>query len=219
VPVLGASPLFISSRRSAATAILQLARAQRGSAPWITASVVVLCCRWLEQGSSWPWRESGQNNANGDGPERWHSCITAFVGATTERGARLKIAAAVAGLEGVRAEDMDYRIYNVKPARTCIEEGESEDHELRLLKSAGRRRHRVPAEYVAPFTILDVAAISTASLRRLTTTANASTFGTSLRMQSTTSGLARCERASEGSEAADGTCSHWRVREADASLA
>src|SRR5688572_21095388 len=62
-------------------------------------------------------------------PER-----TAFVDATTERGARLKIAAAVAGLEGVRAEDVDYRIYNVKPARICIEEGESEDHELRLFE-------------------------------------------------------------------------------------
>jgi hypothetical protein len=62
-------------------------------------------------------------------PER-----TAFVDATTERGARLKIAAAVAGLEGVRPEDVDYRIYNVKPARTCINEGESEDHELRLFE-------------------------------------------------------------------------------------
>jgi hypothetical protein len=52
-------------------------------------------------------------------PER-----TAFVDATTERGARLKIAAAVAGLEGVRPEDVDYRICNVKPAQRCIEEGE-----------------------------------------------------------------------------------------------
>jgi hypothetical protein len=62
-------------------------------------------------------------------PER-----TAYVDATTERGARLKIAAAVAGLEGVRPEDVDYRICNVKPAGTCIEEGESEDHELRLFE-------------------------------------------------------------------------------------
>jgi hypothetical protein len=62
-------------------------------------------------------------------PER-----TAFVDATTERGARLKIAAVVAGLEGARPEDVDYRVYNVKPARTCIEEGESVDHELRLFE-------------------------------------------------------------------------------------
>ncbi len=62
-------------------------------------------------------------------PER-----TAYVDATTERGARLKIAAAVAGLEGVRPDDVDYRIYNVKPTRICIEEGESEDHELRLFE-------------------------------------------------------------------------------------
>ena len=62
-------------------------------------------------------------------PER-----TAYVDATTERGARLKIAAAVAGLEGVRPQHVDYRVYNVRPARVCIEEGESEDHELRLFE-------------------------------------------------------------------------------------
>jgi hypothetical protein len=62
-------------------------------------------------------------------PER-----TAYVDATTTRGTRLKIAAAVAGLEGVRPQDVDYRIYNVRPARICIEEGESEDHELRLFE-------------------------------------------------------------------------------------
>lgn len=62
-------------------------------------------------------------------PER-----TAFVDATTERGARLKIAAAIAGLEGVRPEDVDVRIYNVKSARKCIDEGQSQDHELRLFE-------------------------------------------------------------------------------------
>jgi len=62
-------------------------------------------------------------------PER-----TAFVDATTERGARLKIAAAVAGLEGIRPEDVDDRIYNVKSARRCIDDGQSEDHEMRLFE-------------------------------------------------------------------------------------
>ncbi len=62
-------------------------------------------------------------------PER-----TAFVDASSERAARLKIASVLAALEGCAPTDAEQRLYNLKSAHTCIDEGASADHELRLFE-------------------------------------------------------------------------------------
>ncbi len=51
-----------------------------------------------------------------------------------KRAARLKIVAAVAVLEGRAPANVDDRIYDLKSAQACIDEGVSEEHELRLFE-------------------------------------------------------------------------------------
>jgi hypothetical protein len=63
-------------------------------------------------------------------PER-----TAFVEAASHRDAVRKIANAVAAFEGRLPDTVEERIYNVTSARELIEEGLSEDIELRLFET------------------------------------------------------------------------------------
>lgn len=64
-------------------------------------------------------------------PER-----TAFVEAASREGALRKIAAVIVALEyGSTVESVSERIYNLNRAAECIEEGLSEDHELRIFET------------------------------------------------------------------------------------
>ena len=71
---------------------------------------------------------------------------TAFVEASRHDGACKKIAAAVAALEHRQPADVADRIYNVYSAQELIDEGVSDDLELRLFEtgwSGGRATHFV----------------------------------------------------------------------------
>jgi hypothetical protein len=70
-------------------------------------------------------------------PRRWPGIeLTAFVQAPTRRLAIHRIAIVIAALEdGGTAESVSERIYNCASAVECIEEGMSEDPELRIFET------------------------------------------------------------------------------------
>jgi len=70
-------------------------------------------------------------------PRHWPGIeLTAFVKASTRRWAIHRIATVIAALEdGGTAESVSHRIYNCTSAAECVEEGLSEDLELRIFET------------------------------------------------------------------------------------
>lgn len=72
-------------------------------------------------------------------PLDWRGSLRmVFVEASSERDARLKVAAVLAILEYRSITEAESRVYNVKSARHCLDDGSSADLERRMFE-VGRR--------------------------------------------------------------------------------
>jgi len=68
-------------------------------------------------------------------PIDWRCSVRmVFIEASSERDARMKVAGVVAILEHRSMAEAVSRVYNVKSARQCIDEGSSVDPELRMFE-------------------------------------------------------------------------------------
>jgi hypothetical protein len=68
-------------------------------------------------------------------PIDWRGSVRmVFIEASSERDARMKVAGVVAILEHRSMAEAVDRVYNVKSARQCIDEGSSVDPELRMFE-------------------------------------------------------------------------------------
>jgi hypothetical protein len=73
-------------------------------------------------------------------PDSEHPERVAFVEATHGHAAVKKVASAIAALEYRSLSTVEERLYNVRSAQECIDEGLSEDSELRVFETGWNRR-------------------------------------------------------------------------------